>query len=119
MIPKSGYRFSEKIMLQEKDPARSIGLARGRNDAVARRHGTRRQLALHTSGFAFQADPAQFANELDDFVRCALLAWSFHRYSLLELSLPARRAAGSRAAPRTAPRPERNDDRGALTKCFR
>src|ERR1043166_7057214 len=102
MIPKSGYRFSEKIMLQEKDSARSIGLARGRNDAVARRHCPRRQLALHTSGFAFQAHPAQFANELDDFVRCALLAWSFHRCSLLELSLPARRAAGRESSRRRA-----------------
>ena len=51
----------------------SIRLARGRDDAFSRRHTSHRQLVLHPSRFVLHPQPAQFADQFDEFVRYSLL----------------------------------------------
>jgi hypothetical protein len=70
MIPKSGYRFSDKIMLKQHLP-----------NMVALIRRLKRLLRLAALAVAVLAAPAQ-ADDLDDFNRAVEAAMSHHRVAL-------------------------------------
>ena len=73
---------SDRALLDPSGEPGLIGLPRSRDDTVRRRDVAQGQLVLHLFRFLLHSQPAQFADQFDELVRCSLLGRAIARLLL-------------------------------------